>query len=66
MLDPTHSIVIRNDDGTYGNATAIMEIREGQSTMNNPTNDVYDLTGRRVEKATKGIYIIGRKKVMVK
>lgn len=66
VLDPTHSIVIRNDDGTYGNATAIMEIREGQSTINNPTNDVYDLAGRRVEKATKGIYIIGRKKVMVK
>ena len=29
-------------------------------------NAIYDLTGRRVENATKGIYIIGGKKVLVK
>ena len=29
-------------------------------------NTIYDLTGRRVENATKGIYIIGGKKVLVK
>ena len=27
---------------------------------------VYDLTGRRVEKPTKGVYIVGGVKVMIK
>lgn len=65
VLDPTHSIVIRKDDGTYGNATGIINIRQEQSTTKR-TKEIYDLTGRRVEKVTKGIYIIGQKKVMVK
>lgn len=36
---------------------------ESNSTVNNA---IYDLTGRKVEKASKGIYIIGNKKVLVK
>ena len=44
------------------NPTAIEEITDDrvQST------DVYDLTGRKVEKPSKGIYIIDGKKVLVK
>jgi hypothetical protein len=30
------------------------------------STDVYDLTGRRVEKAEKGIYIVGSKKMVIK
>lgn len=32
----------------------------------NKTNSIYDLQGRRVEKATKGLYIMNGKKYMVK
>ena len=38
----------------------------GQLTMDKSQLTIYDLTGRRVEKATKGIYIVGGKKVVIK
>lgn len=39
---------------------------EAIETENRPSASVYDLSGRRVEKAGKGLYIIGGKKVLVK
>ena len=39
---------------------------EQLTTLNPQPSALYDLTGRRVEKATKGIYIVGGKKVVVK
>ncbi len=44
--------------------TAIESIEAAATTADNST--IYDLSGRRVQKAKKGIYIINGKKVMVK
>ena len=45
-----------------GGTTAIDEIVANKET----SNLTYDLTGRRVEKAEKGIYIVNGKKILVK
>lgn len=45
-----------------GSATGIDHIATGADT----TKSVYDLSGRRVNKAIKGIYIVNGKKVLVK
>ena len=45
-----------------GSATGIDKIATGADT----TKTVYDLSGRRVNKAIKGIYIVNGKKVLVK
>lgn len=45
-----------------GSATGIDQIATGADT----TKTVYDLSGRRVNKAIKGIYIVNGKKVLVK
>ena len=39
---------------------------EVSEIRNQRTEMIYDLTGRRVEKATKGFYIVGGKKVVIK
>ena len=46
----------------YGDETAGIE----SVVVETENNAIYDLTGRRVENAIKGIYIIGGKKVLVK
>ena len=62
VLDESHLSVIVNEDGTYGNTTGLESI-----TAQQPADDsIYNLQGQKVEKARKGLYIIGRKKVMVK
>lgn len=65
VLDATHKVVIKTEDGIYKNedGTGIV-----QTTMvDRPqTTAVYDLSGRRVEQPTKGLYIIGGRKVLVK
>jgi len=63
VLDPTHKSVVKNDDGTFGNATAIETIRTDADAA---SIVVYNLQGQRVEKAVKGLYIVGGKKVLVK
>ena len=45
-----------------GSATGIDHIATDADT----TKSVYDLSGRRVNKAIKGIYIVNGKKVLVK
>lgn len=45
-----------------GNVTRIEGVEEGQTHK----VDVYDLSGRRVQRATKGLYIVNGKKVLVK
>ena len=42
--------------------TRIEGVEEGQTHK----VDVYDLSGRRVQRATKGLYIVNGKKVLVK
>ena len=63
VLDKTHGIVIRNADGTYANTTGIEELKQAQPAE---SSAIYDLTGRRVGKAQRGIYIQGGRKVLVK
>ncbi|MDY6114367.1 MAG: hypothetical protein SPI56_07395, partial [Alloprevotella sp.] len=46
-----------------GTTTAIEAI---DAERNNENVDIYDLSGRRVRQAAKGIYVIGNKKVIVK
>lgn len=45
-----------------GDVTRIEGVEEGQTHK----VDVYDLSGRRVQRATKGLYIVNGKKVLVK
>lgn len=47
-----------------GEATGIGSIAAGEGQ--NGANTVYDLSGRRVQKAQKGLYIVNGKKVLVK
>ena len=46
---------------SFGDATGINEMTTDNSQQ---TTVIYDLQGRRVEKATKGIYIVNGKKVL--
>lgn len=48
----------------FGDEDGIQSIDNGQLTMNNA--EIYNLAGQRVNKASKGIYIINGKKVAVK
>ncbi|MBQ7683119.1 MAG: hypothetical protein IJT48_01415 [Bacteroidaceae bacterium] len=48
----------------FGDETGIQNVPSAASTV--PGQEIFDLSGRRVEKATKGIYIINGKKVVVK
>ena len=56
--------VYRDATGEYGNQPVGSGISQTRSDDDDAAT--YDLTGRRVEKARKGIYIIGSKKIMVK
>ena len=51
--------IIFDEDG----ATGIRSIDNGQLTIDNV---YYDLSGRRIEKPTKGLYIVNGKKVILK
>lgn len=50
-------------DGEDDEATGIRSIENGQLTID---NEYYDLSGRRVVKPTKGVYIMNGKKVILK
>ena len=53
---------------SFGTIVALTEEETGveQMTIDNSQVTIYDLNGRRLENAEKGIYIIGGKKVIVK
>ena len=63
VLDSSHGVVIKNEDGTYSNTTGIVA---PQQILPKENGFIYDLTGRRVQKAQKGLYIINGKKVLFK
>ncbi len=50
----------------YDDATTGIVAVESEATVNNANDAIYDLSGRRVAKAVKGVYIINGKKVLVK
>jgi hypothetical protein len=52
-----------NDDWNPSEWNGIEEIKAALGTRG---NKVYDLQGRRIQKAAKGMYIVGGKKVIVK
>ena len=56
-------IVYQQADGTFSNEPTAIETIAADKDANAV---IYDLTGRRVEKARKGLYIINGKKVLVK
>lgn len=51
---------------TESDATSILELEENGNLRELDKNAIYDLNGRRVEKAEHGTFIIGGKKVFVK
>lgn len=66
-IEGTHKYMLHNGSlkepvmlSAPGVVTAISSVKGAQ----NSTNATFDLSGRRVEKAQKGIYIIGGKKVV--
>ena len=60
VLNESHGIVVRNEDGTY---TGINEVEASETTQ--PVA-IYNLAGQRLNKMQKGINIINGKKVLVK
>ena len=54
--------VVGNNNNGDDNTTTIDEIENEDAEV----KDIYDLAGRKIESPTKGIYIIGGKKVLVK
>ena len=62
--DGKHLPVLKDEEGKYYNegGDGIVTIHHSSST----NGEIYDLSGRRVEKATKGIYLQAGKKVLVK
>ena len=52
--------------GDDESTTGIISIDNGQWTIDNLADAIYDLQGRRVENPKKGLYIVNGKKVVVK
>jgi hypothetical protein len=61
VLNAERGTVIPNKDGNYENATGIQQIADKKQT-----GHIFNLMGQKVQKVTKGIYIIDGKKVFVK
>ena len=50
----------------WDDPNGIREIYEGQRTTDNGQQSIYNIAGQRVSKPTKGLYIVGGKKILVK
>ena len=61
VLEPERGTVVPNENGTYENATGIQHI-----TNKKQARHIFNLMGQKVQKVTKGLYIIDDKKVLVK
>ena len=61
VLNAERGTVIPNEDGNYENATGIKQIADKKQT-----GHIFNLMGQKVQKVTKGIYIIDGKKTLVK
>ena len=67
VLDPTHKVVLKADDGTYYNeADGIVEVTTGENVRKK--NVIYDLSGRRIGGGVlpKGIYVVNGRKILVR
>ena len=63
VLDETHATVFLNDNGTYSNTDGIQAATKEQPAQ---SGIIYNLQGQRIQNPGKGLYIIDRKKVMIK
>jgi hypothetical protein len=66
VFDNTHGIVVRNEDGSYGNITDIETVHSSEPRAR---SGVYDLSGRRISVSSvlpKGVYIVDGEKVLIK
>ena len=61
VLNAERGTVIPNEDGNYENATGIQQIADKKQT-----GQIFNLMGQKMQKVTKGIYIIDGKKTLVK
>ncbi|MBO7069394.1 MAG: hypothetical protein J6W52_12105 [Bacteroidaceae bacterium] len=69
VLDDTHQVVFKNEDGSYGNQLdedGIDEVKNERVKNEGVAAEVYDLSGRKItnSKLSKGIYIVNGKKVL--
>ena len=67
ILDASHSVVIKNEDDSFGNITGIENVQAFKgSSVHDPV--ICDLSGRQMVngKLKKGIYIIDGQKIWVK
>lgn len=60
VLDNSHGIVAMGENGIYTGITEVVTDNKQEPV------GIYDLSGRRVEKMQKGIYIVNGKKLLVK
>jgi len=70
VLDPKHSVVIKNEDGGYGNLTGIDPPTPFRRSLTS-SSGVYDLSGRRIaldrtKELPRGLYIVDGEKVVVR
>ena len=63
VLDKTRQVVFKNPDGSYGNQLDEDGIESLTPAFLNGEG-VYNLSGQRVSKVKKGIYIVNGKKVL--
>ena len=64
VLLQDHKLVVKTASGYENAENAIRQVSEVANT--NENGNIYDLTGRRVGKARKGIYIRGGQKVLIR
>lgn len=68
VLDSTHGIVVKNDDGTYSNdGEDGIDMVTTEDKKRTPTA-IYDLSGRRVNNSQlkRGLYIVNGRKILIK
>ena len=68
VLDKTHKVVLYDEINGYHNMTKDEEDAIESLTPTLPRNEgaIYNLSGQRVSKAQKGLYIVDGKKIFVK
>ena len=66
VLDSSHKIVYKTEEGTYTNdidPDGIRAVYDGQRAMDNV---IFNLSGQRLSRLRKGINIVNGQKVLVK
>ena len=64
VLDDTHQVVFKNEDGSYENRLDPDGISTIEHSTLNIEHSIYNLSGQRISRLQKGINIINGKKVL--